>query len=479
MDIRLSEDKLLKNLTKINVLLGKNGCGKSTILKEIDARLNSDSSQRGKIKYITPERSGILQYDANVEQNINNNLDWLPSSRRVNQFERFKNQTVSQYRDLQLMVLREIAKHRRDDKEYTFDLYLRRINNLLDHVEFRDKGNTFEIYKKGTDNKIDARNISSGESELICLAIECLVFERECVEGKVNILLLDEPDVHLHPDLQLRFINLIKEGVEKGNHIVIMATHSTAILGALEDYPHFNVAFMQTGMKEFNFKEVSSIYKRMLPIFGAHPLSNLFNEAPILLLEGEDDERVWQRAVRVSQGKIKAYPCSKEGLGSMNDLELAIKEVTSAVYDTPRAYSLRDRDDGSDEIADLPPIVRFKLSCRSVENLLLSDEVLASLEISWVELKVLIEEWLSKNIKHKNFGVMLSFKEQGYDRKNYNIKKIRNDLMGIIGSNLDWEIAIGKVIGKLSYKESVDFSMDGSIFNFLGKKLVQNIIPKL
>lgn len=477
MDIFI-HDKELKNLSKINIILGKNGCGKSTILKNIETDLTSKSSQWGKIKYITPERAGILQYDATVEQNIVNNLTWLPQTRRVNQFERFKHQTVIQYKNLELMVLREIAGEKRSDKNYTFDLYIKRINDLLDQIEFKAQGNTFAIYQKGTNNKIDSRDISSGESELICLAVECLVFEKECLPGKENILLLDEPDVHLHPDLQVRLINLIKDGVEKGSHKVIIATHSTAILGALEGYTDFNVAFMKHAQKGFDFKPVSFFYRKMLPIFGAHPLSNLFNEAPILLVEGEDDERIWQRAVRVAQSKMKLYPCSSEGVGNMNDLENDIREIASAVYDNPKAFSLRDRDESGEEIEDLSPIIRLKLSCRSAENLLLSNEVLRNLGIEWEDLTTKISEWLKNNPTHPHFTTMKEFAVGGFDRKSFNIKSIRNDLMGVIGSDLDWEIAIGKTIGNLIYNDGIDSSAEGSIFNFLGKKIVENIIRR-
>jgi len=40
------------NLSKINVVLGKNGCGKSTALKKVQQALETDP-EMGKTKYIT------------------------------------------------------------------------------------------------------------------------------------------------------------------------------------------------------------------------------------------------------------------------------------------------------------------------------------------------------------------------------------------------------------------------------------------
>ena len=56
---------------------------------------------------------------------------------------------------------------------------------------------------------------------------------------------------------------------------------------------------MSFDQKEIDFKVISVVYRKVLPVFGAHPLSNIFNEAPILLVEGEDDERIWRAAMAV------------------------------------------------------------------------------------------------------------------------------------------------------------------------------------
>jgi predicted ATP-dependent endonuclease of OLD family len=88
---------------------------------------------------------------------------------------------------------------------------------LLDNIEIRGDEQTFKIYKKNSDLEILPSNISSGESELISLGIECLIFSKELVEGKANILFLDEPDVHLHPDLQSRLVSFLKTLVENND----------------------------------------------------------------------------------------------------------------------------------------------------------------------------------------------------------------------------------------------------------------------
>ncbi len=471
----------LKNLNKINILLGKNGCGKSYLLRQVEQGLSGKGDMYGKRKYITPERGGSLVYEAGIEQNTISNPTWLSDTRRKNQFIQFRQQSVAQFRKLETIVLREIEMEKRKE-EYFFDLYIDEINSLLDRIfikrgDIRKNEISFKIFQKDANNEASPDAISSGESELISLGIECLIFSKELISEKENILFLDEPDVHLHPDLQFRLMQFLARLVEKNNFKVLIATHSTAILGALESYQSTHIAFMTFNQKNIEFNPISDVYRKILPVFGAHPLSNIFNEAPILLLEGEDDERIWQQTVRSSCGKIKVYPCSCGDINKLNEFENESRKIINSVYDSAKAYSLRDRDDSSESIEDAPPIIRMKLSCRNAENLLLSDEILFSLGPSWDNLKKGIDEWIEKNTNHIHYSIMKSFKENGYDRKIFNLKEIRNDLMGIIGSSKPWEVAVGQVIAELNWNGNTNFSKEGSIYNFLGEKIVKSLCP--
>lgn len=253
---------------------------------------------------------------------------------------------------------------------------------------------------------------------------------------------------------------------------IIIATHSTALLHSLSNPENLRVGFIQPEQKEVKFESTNEIYKSILPIFGAHPLSNVFNDSPIFLVEGEDDLRIWQQAIRTSEGRINIYPCSVGSIYKMNKYEKLSRKILSTVYDNAIGYSLRDNDEDIDEfIENLGCIKRFRLSCREAENLLLTDEVLASLETSWDELRREILNWLEKNKNHPHHKQMYEFKDNDFCRKSSDIKSIRNDLMGIIGSNKPWEIAIGQTIGNGKFNNSKN-----SIKNYLGGELVSTIV---
>lgn len=465
----------LRGLNRVNILVGKNGCGKSITLRQVEAALANEANI-GWVRYITPERGGKLKYEPNIETNIVNSPGWLLQMTRANQFTSFREQSMVQYRKLEILCLREIesAPNLRQNPEYTFDTTISKINSLLDNVEIRREESDFGIYAKRDGQKLKPDTISSGESELISLGIECLSFQKEIPKGKLNFLFLDSPDVHLHPDLQTRLVHFLRDLVDTENFQIVVATHSTAFLGAFHDYEHVRIAFMSFGQSEFVFQPISEIYRKILPVFGAHPLSNLFNEAPILLVEGEDDERIWQQAVRSAQGRIKLFPCSVDGVGNLADYEEKVQQIINAVYDSAKAYSVRDRDGGPEEIDDLPPIVRCRLSCRAAENLLLSDDVLRFLGTTWDEVKLDIEKWLEINVGHKHFEILNSFRETGYNRKIFDLKDVRNDLMGIIASSKPWEVAVGQAIDNLNLT-SLDESPD-SLTSYLGQKIVTQIL---
>ena len=468
----------LKNLNKINILLGKNGCGKSTMLRAIKRSVEVLPDRFGKSSYITPERGGALSYEAGLEQNFYTNKDWVNNERRGNQQGNFRQQSAAQFSRLERLVLRKFEEDQTKEK---FDVYIKKINSLLDNIYIERADVSFKIFDKESRQELKPNDISSGESELISLGIEVLSFGKECDEAKDNVLFLDEPDVHLHPDLQVRLMTFLQELINTTNAVILISTHSTAILGALNDYGNIHVAFMQKGNKDITFESVTDAYRKVLPVFGAHPLSILFNQAPILIVEGEDDERIWQKAVRSSAGGIKIYPCSTDdGISRIKEFEEDTEKITSSVYDNAKAFSLRDRDGANpdDELNDLPHVVRLRLSCRSAENLILAEESLSVMGRTWDGAKQMLDNWLIASPTHVHHQNMQDFKDSGYDRKNFSLKEIRNDIMGIFGVSKPWEIIVGQAIAPLKWQTSTDFNKEGSMFSYLGKKTVKNILPK-
>jgi energy-coupling factor transporter ATP-binding protein EcfA2 len=459
---------------KFNVVLGKNGSGKSTWLRELDRRWSGPDSC---VRYITPERGGELRVDGNIETNRASRDDWFANTRRKNSYSQFRQSSVSEFRNLETLVLRSIEKELEvRSSQFSFDSEIGKINRLLDRIRLeRADGAGFRVVHRVSGEGVDVSELSSGESELISLATEILYFSYLCKQTRYaeseNWLLFDEPDVHLHPDLQYRLIELLVESLESAPAKVMIATHSTTIVSSLcELASHVNLGFRSTIEGGSEFSIVSSDIRAILPMFGAHPLSNVFNQVPPLILEGEDDERIWQSAVRSSGGRIRVYPCVAGDVQSINNFERSAAKIINSVYDNAIAYSLRDLDDADYLIEDIGPVVRMRLNCRSAENLLVTDDVLLELGTDWKSLQREMEKWLEENSDHSRFSELANFQAGGWQRRDYRLKNLRMLIVGLSGSNKPWEVAVGQAIAKLS---SRNLSGKNSLQYFLGPKVIE------
>ena len=499
----------LNGIDKINIILGKNGCGKSTLLRDMNDRykkikIKEDEEDLYNVIYVSPERAGELIYDPNTLHNMQN-PDWMNSTRNRNQVQGFKQQSYQKLSQT-LNIARknyesEIQDLKQKNPQYCVkdlkmppsEYFIKEINKFLDkswtiNIDENDQFVAKDV-AKGLNRSLS--KVSSGEAEIITIAAECLLCFMQLEYGtkKDTILLLDEPDVHLHPDLQYKFIRFLVDKIADTDKIkIFIATHSTPILSALSKCHYATVTFLkkyqnsETKSEKIKFRLISESMQKILPVFGAHPLTSIYTKIPLLLLEGDTDEIIWQQVIRSSEGKIKFHPVVCNGIDKIDSYEKEASELLDTIYDTDnngaKAYSLRDRDyniDNNINANDTSKVQRLRLNCLESENLLLTDEILVSLETSWKEVEEKINNWLENNKSHKYYNNLLEFKTGNYDRQNYKIKDIISILLSFMNkSNKPWPFIIGQVIGKLRYDNiQVEQNSSTSIYEFLGTPLIE------
>lgn len=457
----------LLNKANFTIFLGKNGVGKSTLLREID------SSSDFNTKYISPERGGILRYDAGVDQNMSVNDNWIINDRRKNRTEQFRQQSIAQFRILEVMVLREIEKNleKRNNHDYTFDTILNHINELLPKINLKRSDKGFEILDS-QNNRVSEDNISSGESELISLSIEILVFSR--LEKPDKVLLLDEPDVHLHPDLQHKFIEFVEKIACEYKFKVIIATHSTAIIGAFSQKEELQIIPVKDkSEKHFESFKYNPICNKILPVFGAHPLSSHFNEMPILLVEGEDDKRVFDEIIRASNQEIKFSPVVVGNVNEMSRWETWLDTFLPSIYDNPKAYSIRDLDQSTQtNIENIGCVTRARLNCYSIENFLLTDECLEKHCCSSSNFLDKIKNWCQSNPEHQAKNELDNLYKNFANRRTIKIKDIRNVILVLLETKKPWEVVVSRL---LVNNINEDNNSPDSVISYLGKEAKEKI----
>ena len=359
----------------------------------------------------------------------------------------------------------------RSDPAYTFQRTLDDINGLLGNVKLlrSDQGMKVEDLNGGL---IDEENLSSGESELLALATEILFFAQS--SGEHKLLLLDEPDVHLHPDLQQKLIRFMCKLAKDHGFKVALATHSTAIIGAFDNDDDVKIVpVLSRNQNSFTAFERDDVARAILPIFGSHPLSTQFHRCSPLLVEGDDDRRVFDQVVRSSQGRIVFAPCPVGTVNQMAAWEGWLNSFLPAIYDQPRAYSLRDLDDAPmPAIDDNGCVIRMRLNCRSIENILVCDESLSLCGHDSVSFRQSLEIWIANWPSHSATPEIAALLENFGNRRTHRIKDVRNVIVGLLGISKPWEVHVGQLIAALKG----DSGSSDSLRNYLGAAVVDRLL---
>ncbi len=464
-------DAELIGLSNINVVLGRNGAGKSRFLRTLENNLAPNPAFQ--VRYISPERAGVFRRDGGVLNAMEQNKDWLRSVRGKNQAENFKATSANLLRELELAYLRrlESTTNLRNDPDRNFRLdRLDKINRLLANIAIFQEGSDL-VFRTSSGDIITPDQISSGESEAVALAVEVMYFFETIDSSRFNVLLLDEPDVHLHPDLQARLARFITAEIDalpgemRSSVAVCIATHSTPLVCALALSEYTTIGtkhFAQSRVQQVTSAEV---LRKAAPFFG-HPLSMALSLDTLLIVEGEDDERVWQQAARTSHGRIGLFPIVAGSVNKQTELETACAPLLQALYDSPLAFSVRDGDKIVAPLESIGPVVRFRLQCYAMENALLTDECLAVLGMPWPEFQTALTHWLQLNPSHKDESVIKQLQSSQERLRYTKIKAIRQLICSIAGKLRPWEVVVGQALGELDVSTASTEST--SLLSFIG-----------
>ncbi len=130
--------------------------------------------------------------------------------------------------------------------------------------------NAFFAAKKDNNQQISLNNLGSGYEMIFALLYSFYLAQQS---GKQLIVLIDEPELHLHPRLQGKFVEFLLEFSK--NAQIILASHSPLLVKQLS----FNEK-VKISVIENNGQQVSEIDKRVLPYISANETNFLaFNLA--------------------------------------------------------------------------------------------------------------------------------------------------------------------------------------------------------
>lgn len=123
-------------------------------------------------------------------------------------------------------VIDEIVIDNKFEKIYS------KINEICDGDIVRSRKNSWGYKKANTDTILDVRNLSTGLKTFVILKT---LLTKGIIEYNGTII-LDEPEIHLHPEWQLLFAELIVLIQKEFGVHILLNTHSPYFLNAIEVY---------------------------------------------------------------------------------------------------------------------------------------------------------------------------------------------------------------------------------------------------
>ena len=233
-------------------------------------------------------------------------------------------------------------------------------------------------YKERSGVKLDIAQSGAGLRTFLTLA-------RLLEQSSASILLLDEPDAHLHASQQVVVINLLMDtALEQGKQVII-ASHSPEFIVRT---PVECLRWIEPGNPNAQPDEMRMLLERLGVTPDVHLTGHKF-PAVIVYVEGKTDKPVMESLVAWCRQKHPELPSvtvatHRDGRFDAPALQ-AISRVIKEMKGHTRIVGIRDRDWYYHELPSAEPEVKsgdgwvlLTLPCKELENLFCDPEFLFS-----------------------------------------------------------------------------------------------------
>ncbi|MFA6042264.1 MAG: AAA family ATPase [Patescibacteria group bacterium] len=132
--------------------------------------------------------------------------------------------------------------------------------------------------------RVNFSGLSSGQKSIVHLIFTLFGYDLD--NGSI---IIDEPELHLHPQMQQKYLKLIKELKEEKNIQFVIATHSPIFVNSETIKDTYRFFMDQKETKIINPKITSSEYE-LIKILDYTNSSKIFFSEKAILVEGESDE---------------------------------------------------------------------------------------------------------------------------------------------------------------------------------------------
>lgn len=257
-----------------------------------------------------------------------------------------------------------------------FDKYKKIFSDLIPNKQLIDidPAQPKEFQYKDEDGQVLPFNsLSSGEQEVIKV-----LFDVARKEIKHSVIIVDEPELHLHPTLTFKLIESLKTIGEHTNQFIFL-THSADLISTY--YSTGNVYFIDSSQSGTNqahkLSDLNNSHHQVVRLIGQN-LGLFAVGKKLVFVEGENssiDRLTYHTIAQSIDSDIKIIPVgSVLNLMTLNSIE---EQIRNSIFGID-IYMIRDRDGLTDTQVDtIEANGRIKcLKRRHIENYFLDEEIL-------------------------------------------------------------------------------------------------------
>lgn len=188
---------------------------------------------KDKLSSLCFKNNELLSIQSNIH--INNQVVYIDDPSILDIQSRFPYMTMRQIQDHQAVLLDLLKNKSRDPLEQIkvdkkLEAIFHKLSSITQGELVKDRFNTLEYKEQADRENIKMRNTSSGLKPFLILK----TLLQNGALGQNGILILDEPEIHLHPEWQSVFAEVIVLLQKEFNLHILLTTHSPYFLYAIE-----------------------------------------------------------------------------------------------------------------------------------------------------------------------------------------------------------------------------------------------------
>lgn len=148
--------------------------------------------------------------------------------------------------------------------------------------------------KRRGKNLLDINNLSAGQKAIIHLVFEA--YGRGFIKG--GLVIIDEPEIHLHYQFQNEYLQVIRE-LNKDQHCqYILVTHSEALINSTTINQVKRFSLNKDGNTEIKSPELTTDEKTLIKVLDNTRSTYAFFAKKVLLVEGDTDRYFYKAIVQ-------------------------------------------------------------------------------------------------------------------------------------------------------------------------------------